>query len=214
MLPVEVKGPEVVMTIWSAAVLLFLVMDPLSNVPTFLAVLKDLDRRQYRRVVLRELVIALAFMLVFLFAGSYVLDLLHISGYGLSIAGGLILLLIAIRLIFPPGEGVFGRTPEGEPFIVPLAVPLIAGPSTLVTIMLLASREPQRWPQWLLAIGLAWLISAGILIWADQLKRVLKEHGLIAMERLMGLILTAVAVQMLLSGIEEAVHAMQLRQGG
>ena len=202
------------MTIWSAAFLLFLVMDPLGNVPMFLVVLKDLDRRRYRRVVLRELVIALAFMLVFLFAGSYVLDLLHVSGYGLSIAGGLILLLIAIRLIFPPGDGVFGRTPEGEPFIVPLAVPLIAGPSTLVTIMLLASREPQRWPQWLLAIGLAWLISAGILIWADQLKRVLKEHGLIAMERLMGLILTAVAVQMLLSGIEEAMRTMRLRQGG
>ena len=195
------------MTLLSALVLLFLVMDPLGNVPLFLAALRGTPPARQRHVVARELCIALVVMLFFLFGGRYVLDLLQISGHALTIAGGLILFLIALRMIFPPTEGVFGKNPEGEPFIVPLAVPLVAGPSTLVTIMLLVSQAPNRWPEWLLAIVGAWLASTLILLASSALSRLLGERGLIAFERMMGLILTAVAVQMVFNGIHAAINA-------
>ncbi|NLX23158.1 MAG: hypothetical protein GXY55_16015 [Phycisphaerae bacterium] len=192
------------MTILSAIFLLFLVMDPLGNIPLFLVALRDVNPRRRRVVVARELCIALVIMLGFLAGGREVMRLLQISQDSLSIAGGLILFLIAVRMIFPPEEGIFGPTLEGEPFIVPLAVPLVAGPSSLVTIMLLVSREPDRWPGWLLAILCAWLASAVILLSSGWLTRLIKARGLIALERLMGLILTAVAVEMFLNGVREA----------
>ena len=191
------------MTLLSAAVLLFFVMDPLGNVPLFLSALRHVDPARYRTVILRELGIALVVLVVFLFVGRYLLDLLHVSSAALTAGGGIILLLIALRMIFPSGERTLREEVEGEPFIVPLAVPYTAGPSTLATELLLMSGEPSRWPVWLGAVVLAWLASAVILYFSAGLRQVLGERGLTAMERLMGMLLVIVAVEMLMGGIAE-----------
>lgn len=191
------------MTLLSSAVLLFFVMDPLGNVPLFLSALRHVDPARYRPVIVRELIIALAILVVFLFAGRYLLGLLHVSAAALTTGGGIVLLLIALRMIFPSHERSLREEVEGEPFVVPLAVPYTAGPSTLATELLLMSREPERWPVWLGAVALAWLASAVILYFAGSLRKVLGERGLTAMERLMGMLLVIVAVEMLMSGIAE-----------
>ncbi len=188
-------------TLLSAAVLLFFVMDPLGNVPLFLSALRQVDPSRYRKVILRELTIALAILVVFLFVGRYLLDLLHVSAAALTTGGGIVLLLIALRMIFPSQERSLREEVEGEPFVVPLAVPYTAGPSTLATELLLMSSEPERWSVWLGAVVLAWRASATILYFAGNLRKVLGERGLTAMERLMGMLLVIVAVEMLMSGI-------------
>lgn len=191
------------MTLLSAAVLLFFVMDPLGNVPLFLSALRHVDPARYRPVILRELSIALLILVVFLFVGSNLLDLLQVSPAALTAGGGIVLLLIALRMIFPSHERSLREEVDGEPFVVPLAVPYTAGPSTLAMELLLMSQEPARWPVWLGAVVLAWLASAVILYFAGNLRRVLGERGLTAMERLMGMLLVLVAVEMLMRGIAD-----------
>src|SRR5262245_28760885 len=156
------------MTIASAAFLLFLVMDPLGNIPFFLSALARVEPPRRARVVVRELLIAYAVLLVFLFAGSFLLRLMNISEPALTIAGGLILFLIALRMVFP-AHGGMQEDVEGEPFIVPLAIPYVAGPSALATVVLMVSQEPARWPEWLAAVTLAWLISAAIIVSGSRL---------------------------------------------
>ena len=197
------------MTTLSAALLLFLVMDPLGNIPLFLTTLKKVEIKRQRLVVVRELVIALAILIVFLFAGRFLLELLHLTETALTTAGGLILMIIAIRMIFPSRDRSLKEDFEGEPFIVPLAIPYVAGPSAMATSLLMMSREPERWMDWLFAMLIAWAASAVIIYFASYFSRFLGEKGLIAIERLMGMILVTVAVQMLLTGIGEFVsHAL------
>jgi multiple antibiotic resistance protein len=193
------------MTLISAAMLLFLVMDPLGNIPFFITALKSVEPTRQRTVVARELVIALVALVSFLFAGRFVLQLLSISEPALTIAGGVILFLIALRMIFPSAEKSLHEGIEGEPFIVPLAIPYVAGPSTLATELLLMSREPDRWPEWLLALFLAWVASSVIIFFASGLRQYLGQKVLIALERLMGMVLTTVAIQMLLTGLRVAM---------
>lgn len=191
------------MTLLSAAALLFFVMDPLGNVPLFLSALRHVDPARHRAVIVRELLIALAILVVFLFTGRLLLNLLHVSPPALTTAGGVILLLIALRMIFPTPTASLREEVREEPFVVPLAIPYTAGPSALATELLLMSREPDRWPVWLAAVGLAWLATAVILYFASSLRRVLGDRGLTAMERLMGMLLITVAVEMIMSGIGE-----------
>ena len=191
------------MTVMSAAVLLFFVMDPLGNVPLFLTALRRVAPERHRRVILRELVIALGVLVGFLFLGKGLLALLKVSAEALTAAGGVILLLIALRMIFPSSDHSLREDVHDEPFIVPLAVPYTAGPSALATVLLLTSREPARWPEWLLALVLAWLASSVVLYFAGGLSRLLGERGLVAMERLMGLLLVTVAMEMLLGGLRQ-----------
>jgi multiple antibiotic resistance protein len=195
------------MTLLSAAVLLVLVMDPLGNVPLFLAALRQVDPQRQRRVIARELLIALAVLIVFLFVGRFILDLLHVSAAALTAAGGVVLLLIALRMIFPGDEASRREEVREEPFIVPLAVPYTAGPSVMATELLLMSQEPQRWPEWLAALCLAWLASAALLLLSSDLRKVLGQRGLTALERLMGMILTIVAVEMLMHGLAQYLAA-------
>jgi multiple antibiotic resistance protein len=187
----------------SAAVLLFFVMDPLGNVPLFLTALKDVPAARQRLVILRELLIALVILILFLFLGRFVLGVLHVSPQALTIAGGVILMLIALRMIFPSPETSLKEQVHEEPFVVPLAIPYTAGPSTMATELLFMSREPERWPVWLGAVCIAWLASAVILYFSGNLRRVLGDRGLTAIERLMGMLLVTVAVEMLLSGIAQ-----------
>ncbi len=190
------------MTLWSAAIMLFLVMDPLGNIPIFISVLSDVDEKRRRRILIRELIIALFIMLCFLFFGNRLMNAMSISSPALSIAGGIILFIIAIRMIFPiRHRALMGDNPNSEPFIVPLAIPLVAGPSTIATIMLMSSNEPNRLLDWLVVILITWLVSAVILLFSDILSKVFRKRGLAAMERLMGMILTTIAVEMFLKGL-------------
>ena len=189
------------MSMFSAAFLLFLVMDPVGNIPLFLSVLRKVDPRKRTRIVVRELFIALLVLSFFLFFGRGLLSLMSVSEPSLSIAGGIILFLISVRMIFSISEGVFGGTPEGDPFIVPLAIPLVAGPSAMTTVLLLSTREPARWPEWLLSLVFAWIVSAIILLTSNRLSHLLGKRVLMAMERLMGMLLTVIAVEMFLSGL-------------
>lgn len=188
------------MSVASAAMLLFLVMDPLGNIPLFLAALRDVVPERRRRVIIREVCIALAVLVVFLFSGRLVLELLQISEPALTAAGGVILMIIALRMIFPTRSRSLREDVSGEPFIVPLAIPYVAGPSALATELLLMSREPERWLNWLIALCIAWIATAVILYFSSGLARVLKENGLVAVERLMGMVLVTVAMEMLMNG--------------
>ncbi|HLS48209.1 MAG TPA: MarC family protein [Gemmatimonadales bacterium] len=191
------------MTLLSAAVLLFFVMDPLGNVPLFLAALRHVDPARIRAIIVRELLIALAILVIFLFLGRYLLEVLRVSPAALTAGGGVILLLIALRMIFPSSERPLREEVREEPFVVPLAIPYTAGPSTLATELLFMSREPERWPVWLAAVCLAWLATAVILFFASNLRRVLGDRGLTALERLMGMLLVIVAIEMLMQGVAE-----------
>jgi MarC family membrane protein len=197
------------MTTASAAFLLFLVMDPLGNIPFFLPALATVETGRQNRVVIRELLVAYAVMVAFLFAGAQLLRLLAVTEPALTIAGGVVLFLIALRMVFPSPERSLHEKIEGEPFIVPLAIPYVAGPSTLATEVLLMSREPGRWAEWLLALTMAWLATAIIIALGSRLSRFLGQRGLIAMERLMGMVLVAVAIQQFLTGVQTAFREAQ-----
>jgi MarC family membrane protein len=189
------------MTIFSAAILLFLVMDPFGNIPLFMTAMGSVDPERHNRVIARELLIALGVLIVFLFLGQYLLTVMQISGDALNAAGGVVLLLIAIRMVFPRGGGLSEELPDGEPFIVPLAIPYVAGPSAMASVMLIMNREPGRWPEWLAAVVIAWAVSGLIIASSGAMVRLLGRRALVALERLMGMLLVAVAVQMLLSGV-------------
>lgn len=195
------------MTIASAAVLLFLVMDPLGNVPVFVTALRHVAVSRQRKVILRELCIALGALLAFLFLGRPMLRVMGLSQPALGVGGGVVLLLIALRMIFPPHESAPADVAQGEPFVVPLAIPCIAGPSSLATVLLMMSREPARWLEWVAAVLIAWAACVPIMLASGDLRKLLGERGLTAVERLMGLVLVTVAVQMLMTGVAEFLAA-------
>ena len=184
----------------SAGILLFLIMDPLGNIPLFLSLLRNVPPARRRFVLVRELVIALVVLFAFLFGGKYLLELLQLKRESVGIAGGIVLFLIGIRMIFPPKDGIFGDAGE-EPFIVPMAIPAVAGPSTMAAVMLLANSHPGRTVDWSIALFLAWLAAAAILVSSTYLYRWLGHSVLVALERLMGMLLVALSVQMFLDGI-------------
>jgi multiple antibiotic resistance protein len=186
--------------LFSAVVTLFLVMDPLGNIPVFLSVLKAVPPARRRLVLAREIALAYGVLLVFFLIGDYILRFLGLQQEAVSIAGGIVLFLIALRMIFPGERPLSGDALDGEPFLVPLAIPLIAGPSALATLLLL-QRSGSSQGGLLLALTIAWMVSAILLLSSTFLYRVLRERGLIALERLMGMLLVMVAVQMLLNGL-------------
>ncbi|MDC7806370.1 YhgN family NAAT transporter [Luteimonas sp BLCC-B24] len=189
------------MTIASAALLLFLILDPLGNIPVFLSMLRRLTPQRQRIVLARELLIALLVLMAFLWAGKYALEVMHLRQESVAIAGGIVLFLIGIRMIFPPQGGLMGEIPDGEPFIVPMAIPLVAGPSGMAAVMLMGSNEPDRLGEWSLALLIAWGATAAILFSATYLYKLLGLRALTAIERLMGMLLVAISVQMLLDGL-------------
>ena len=195
------------MTVASAALLLFLILDPLGNIPVFLGLLKPLPEKRRRIVLARELIIALVVLMLFLWGGKYMLELMHLRQESVSIAGGIVLFLIGLRMIFPRPEGLMGEMPGGEPFIVPMAIPLVAGPSGMAAVMLMGSNEPGRLTEWSLALMIAWAATAVILFSATYLYRWLGTRVLIAVERLMGMLLVAISVQMFLDGLGTYVNS-------
>jgi MarC family membrane protein len=192
----------------SAVIILTLVTDPFGNMPLVNSMLGGVAESRRRFVVLRECLIAYVLLLAFMFGGQSFLALLHLSQTSLSIAGGVILFMIAIRMVFAKLSGTFGGPTGGEPFIVPLATPLIAGPSALATVMLMATRDPSRMGMWAAAITVTMAITTVVLLAGTRLHRLLGDHVMHAIERLMGLLLTAIAVEMLLAGIREFVKGL------
>lgn len=197
-------------TLIATFITLVFVMDPLGNVPIFLSVLKDVPAKRRQWIILRELLIALVVLLVFLYAGSTLLQVMGLRQESVSIAGAIILFLIGIRMIFPSPHGLMGDTPEGEPFIVPLAIPAVAGPSSLAIAMLMVNSDPGRMVEWTIALIAAWAVVAVLLMASPLLLRALGNRGLIAMERLMGMILVIIAVQMFFDGV---ITFLQLKVG-
>ena len=185
----------------AVAFLLFLVLDPLGNIPLFLSQLRSVPEHRRRRVVVRELAIAYLVLLFSFFAGASFMRMLALDLDAVKIAGGVILLLIAIRMVFPTAEGPFGSSGTGEPLIVPLAIPAVAGPGALSVVLLLREANPDATLLLLGAMTVAWLSSVLILASAAWLQRALREEGIIAMERLMGLLLVIIAVQMFLDAL-------------
>ena len=189
-------------------ILLLLVTDPFGNVPLFVTALKDVDPVRRPRIVVRECAIAFLLLLLFMFFGRHFLAALQLTDIALRIGGSVILLLIAIRMIFPHPDGVLGRTEHGEPFIVPLAIPALAGPSALATVLLFSSNTMQDvmvHVAALAAVGVVWL---AVFLGAERLQKVLGEQVMTAFERLMGLILTAMSIEMLLGGIRAFVKTL------
>lgn len=193
-------------SVLSTATLLFFLMDPIGNIPVLLAVLKGIPPKRQRLIIIRELCLALALLLLFLFGGKSLLNFLHLQQEAVSVAGGIILMIIGLRLIFPRPEGVMGHQPEGEPFLVPIAIPMIAGPSVLAMLILMTQNSAGSMLNWFMALMLAWGTAAIILLTAPFFMKVLKQRGLTAMERLMGMLLVMMSVQMLINGVKELFH--------
>ncbi|MEO6800465.1 MAG: YhgN family NAAT transporter [Rhodanobacter sp.] len=198
------------MTTLSAGIMLFLIMDPLGNIPFFLSLLKDVPPRRRRLIMVRELLIALGVLLVFLFGGQQFLHVMQLKPDSISIAGGIVLFLIGIRMVFPPadGGGIFGKPGQGEPFIVPMAIPGIAGPSAMAALLLLTNTQPGRTADWVMALLLAWLATSAILLSATYLFRWLGESVLTALERVMGMLLIALSVQMFMAGVASFLRSV------
>jgi multiple antibiotic resistance protein len=187
----------------ATTLLLFIVLDPLGNIPIYLSQLRALPEHRRRFVALRELGIAYLLLVFFFFAGSAFMKLLSLDIAAVNIAGAVILFLIALRMVFPSPEGLFGSTGiSAEPLIVPLAVPAVAGPGALSVVLLLREANPDQSMTLFAALTTAWFISAVILGSAPRLQRILRDEGILAMERLMGLVLVIIAIQMLLDALQ------------
>ncbi|HSI47986.1 MAG TPA: MarC family protein [Ideonella sp.] len=189
-------------TFISAFVLLLLVLDPFGSLPIFISVLRGVSPERRTVVAIREVSIAFSVLLVFMFTGEGFLRLMHLSERSLEVAGGVILLIIAIRMIFASGGEIYAADGQREPMIFPLAVPLLAGPSAMATVLLLASRQPERMWHWVGALTLAMLVSGAVMLAADRIRKILGTPVVSAVEKLMGLVLTAVAVEMILAGLK------------
>jgi MarC family membrane protein len=186
----------------SALILLLLVLDPLGSLPVFIPIMRGVEPKRRTRVAIREVGIAFAVLVVFTLFGQKLLEVMHLSERSLEVAGGVILLMVAIRMIFGHADGVYG-VPEGrEPLIFPLAIPLLAGPSAMATVLLLASRQPERMLDWIGAIFAALVVSGAVLLLCDHIRRWVGDSVVSATEKLMGLVLTAIAVEMILAGLK------------
>jgi MarC family membrane protein len=192
----------------SATVLLILITDPLGNIPLFISSLRTVTPHRRAIVILREVAIAFGILLAFMLAGDRFLRMMSLTDLSLRIGGGIVLFLIALRMIFPHPDGLTGAQRGGEPLIVPLAIPALAGPSALATVMLLTSQAPGKMLEWIGALTVTMVVCAIVLVMAERIQQWLGEATVTAFERLMGLVLVAISVEMMLGGIRTFVHQL------
>ncbi|MDR8400185.1 NAAT family transporter [Paraburkholderia sp. USG1] len=196
-------------TFLSATILLILITDPLGNIPLFISCLRGVSPKRRTIVILREVAIAFAILLIFMVVGDGFLRMMSLTDQSLRIGGGIVLFLIALRMVFPHSDGPFGGdTRGGEPLIVPLAIPALAGPSALATVMLLTSQAPGKMFEWIAALTVTMIVCAVVLMLAERIQAWLGERAMMAFERLMGLVLVAISVEMMLGGIRSFVHQL------
>jgi MarC family membrane protein len=194
-------------TFLSATILLVLITDPIGNIPIFATALQHVAPERRARVILREILIAFALLLTFMFVGESFLRVMNLSELSLQIGGGVILFLIALRMVFPPQSSAVEEQVI-EPLIVPLAVPAIAGPSALATVLLLVSQQPDQRMEWIAALCVTMAVSAIVLVSAERIQRIIGTRLVVAVERLMGLVLVSVSIEMMLRGFK--VFAQQI----
>ena len=187
----------------SALILLLLVLDPLGSLPVFIPIMRSVPPERRRWVAAREVGIAFLVLFAFMFFGDVFLRVMRLSERSLEVAGGVILLMVAIRMIFSHEGGVYGTPDDKEPLIFPLAVPLLAGPSAMATVLLLASRQPDKLVSWVAALTAAMAVSGAVLLMCDHIRRWVGDSVVSATEKLMGLVLTAIAVEMILAGLKQ-----------
>lgn len=192
--------------VFSVATTLFFIMDSLGNIPAFQSILKNIDVKSRIKIILRELIIALVVLFIFLLAGTNILSFVGLGQPSLNISGGILLFIIALRMVFPSEQRHY-RSYNEEPFIVPLAVPLIAGPSTIAVLLFLSSSQPGRLFEWSLSLIFAWSLTTVILVLSPYMLQYLGDKVIKAIERLMGMILILIAVQMILDGISQFLGA-------
>ncbi|USS94028.1 YhgN family NAAT transporter [Buchnera aphidicola] len=187
----------------STTTLLILIMDPLGNLPIFIAILKNINSKRRRLILIREMLVALFIMVIFLFSGENILKLLNLKTETVSIAGGIILFFIAIKMIFPDKKKNNNpKLPQEEPFLVPLAIPLVAGPSVLATLMLLSHQNPQTINSLFLSLLISWIVTLIILLMSEIFLNFFGEKFINVLEKLMGLILIMMSTQMCLDGMK------------
>lgn len=194
----------------STCLVLFFVMDPIGNIPLFLIVLEKIPTKKRNWIIIREIFFAMLILIIFLYSGNSILKYLNISQFSLKISGSILLFLISIRMIFPPstqqqGTTVFGDLPEGEPFLFPLAIPSLAGPSAIITVIVVSNQDPSKIHLWLFAIILSCLLALIILLSSNLISKFAGKKGIFAMEKLMGMILIAISTEMFLKGIKEFI---------
>jgi multiple antibiotic resistance protein len=184
-----------------SALLLFMVMDPFGNLPLVLAVIGDVSRSAYRRIILREVLLAFLILVVFTLAGDQVLAYLGVSQSSLSVAGGVILFIISLKMIFQNSAQIFEDPQLPDPLLVPIAVPALAGPSAITTVMILRGGQQIPAAEILIALSLVSLLTGLVLLLGPGISKVIGLRGIKAIEKLFGLLLCLVAVSMMLEGI-------------
>ncbi len=189
----------------STCILLFFVMDPIGNIPLFLIVLDKIPIQKRKWIILREILFAMVILIIFLFSGNTILKYLNISQFSLKISGSIILFLISIKMIFHSHQqgSIFGELPEGEPFLFPLAIPSLAGPSAIITVIILSNQDPAKIYLWLFAIILSCFLGFLVLLSSNYIAKFAGSKGIFAMEKLMGMVLTAISIEMFLKGLKE-----------
>lgn len=193
------------MNLFSIAFSLFLLIDAVGNIPLFISFLKGINPARQRAIILREMVIALFIILLFSFAGELLMSFLQITPDTIQIAGGIILFILALKMVFPPAHDPNEALPhDSEPFIVPLAIPLVAGPAVLAAVIIYTNQEANHLIM-MGAIMLAWGASLLILILAPSIQKIFGSKGITALERLMGLLLTLIGIQMLMNGVSSFI---------
>lgn len=190
------------MNVASLAVTLFFVLAPFGSLPLVLALLAGIDRKRQRMIIVRESLCAFAILALCYLLGAWFLNLLDIGASDLKICGGAVLGIISLRMIFPPKGASHEGELEAEPFIVPLAVPLMAGPSAMTTVIIMSAQSADAPIAGFGMMALAWLASAVLLVMGVTLGAYIPPRLLPAMERLMGLLLSVIAVHMLMGGLQ------------
>jgi multiple antibiotic resistance protein len=185
-----------------SALLLFLVIDPFGNLPFVLAVIGDAPTSRYRRIIIRETVLAFVILTIFALAGEQVLGYLMIEQASLMVAGGVILFLISLKMIFRSAKEIFDSDYRDDPFLFPIAVPSLAGPSAITAVMILRSQQLTSVEQLLAALFLVILATCIVLLLGRRISDWLGVRGIRAVEKLMGLLLNLVAVNMMLVGFK------------
>jgi MarC family membrane protein len=192
----------------SATILLLLITDPLGNIPIFVNSLRAVPPERRARVIVREVLIAFGLLLAFMFVGQSFLKAMSLSDVSLQIGGAVVLFLIALRMIFPPPSvPQDSSVPVAEPLIVPLAIPALAGPSAMATVLLLVSQAPERRLEWVAALTVTMAVCAVVLLLAERLQRLVGLRVVSAFERLMGLILVSISVEMLIRGLKSLAQS-------
>ena len=201
---------ENVFPIFSTAVLIFFILDPLGSVPLLLSILKNIDKKRHSKIIIREMLIGLFILLTFLFFGEQFLGLFHLQPQAITISGGIIFFVIALKMIFPNPDGsdLFSSKIGDEPMVVPIAMPMIAGPAALATLLVLAKTNTEHTGSLFLSLMIAWVFAAIVLLCSTRLYKILKAKGLKALERLMGMLLLIMSVHMFIDGIRSLLPTL------